>query len=245
MINNKLIKIMIEITYFVHGTTLDNLEKKATGSLSGELSEKGVQQAINLFQTTSPSYPLLANIEACIAYLDSKEGKNEIDNLFSEIEKLKKETTRFGVQFYENEFHDPTKILTRKEGLSGHDLSEILFEDYAIEDEFNNKTACLYLTGIGTKKSKLEKLKNALKKVITNPSYQFEKTDFQPFPLTKIQPVGTFNKNYVYINKNDSLLKISNKMIIPYPPGIGLLYPGEAIQKWHLDYLPNDIEIMV
>ena len=34
-------------------------------------------------------------------------------------------------------------------------------------------------------------------------------------------------------------------MILPYPPGIGLLYPGEAIQKWHLNYLENDVEIMV
>ena len=149
------------------------------------------------------------------------------------------------MQFYENENHDPTKILIRKEGISGYELSQTLFEDYAIEDEFNNSIACLYLTGIGTTKAKLDKLKNALKKVVTNPSYEFQKEDFQPFPLTKIQPVDTFNRNYIYANKKDALLKISNKMIIPYPPGIGLLYPGEAIQKWHLDYLPNDVEIMV
>lgn len=203
------------------------------------------QKALNIFHTTSPSYPLLANIEVCINYLDSKEGENEINFLIDEIEKIKKELSRFGVQFYENEFHDPTKILIRKEGISGLDLSETLFSDFSIEDEINNKVCCLYLTGIGTKKQKLEKLKNALKKVQTNPSYEFEKCDFQPFPLTKIQPVDTFNRNYVYINKNESLLKISNKLIMPYPPGIGLLYPGEAIQNWHLDYLPNDIEIMV
>lgn len=39
---------MIEIKYFVHGTTTDNLEKKATGWLPGKLSEKGVEQANNL-----------------------------------------------------------------------------------------------------------------------------------------------------------------------------------------------------
>ena len=203
------------------------------------------QKALNIFQTTSPSYPLLSNIEACITHLHSKEGQNEIDNLINEIQKSKKELERFGVQFFEDENHDPTKILIRKEGISGYELSQTLFEDYTIEDEFNNSIACLYLTGIGTTKAKLDKLKNALKKVVTNPSYEFQKEDFQPFPLTKIQPVDTFNRNYIYANKKDALLKISNKMIIPYPPGIGLLYPGEAIQKWHLDYLPNDVEIMV
>lgn len=36
---------MIKIKYFVHGTTTDNLEKKASGWLPGELSEKGIGQA--------------------------------------------------------------------------------------------------------------------------------------------------------------------------------------------------------
>lgn len=47
---------MVEITYFVHGTTLDNLEKKASGWLHGELSEKGVQQAINLANVIKDDY---------------------------------------------------------------------------------------------------------------------------------------------------------------------------------------------
>lgn len=38
----------VEITYFVHGTTLDNLEGKATGWLMGELSTKGINQSIEL-----------------------------------------------------------------------------------------------------------------------------------------------------------------------------------------------------
>ena len=108
----------------------------------------------------------------------------------------------------------------------------------------NNQNSCLYLTGIGTTKQKLEKLKNALKKIKTNPSFEFQNMDFQPYPIVKLQPVNAYNREYIYVNKNDSLLKISNKIIMPYPPGIGLLYPGEAIQKWHLNYLNNDVEII-
>ena len=36
---------MVYITYFVHGTTTDNLQKLATGWLDGCLSEKGIEQA--------------------------------------------------------------------------------------------------------------------------------------------------------------------------------------------------------
>lgn len=41
---------MIKITYFVHGTTIDNEQNKATGWLPGELSELGVKQAKELPQ---------------------------------------------------------------------------------------------------------------------------------------------------------------------------------------------------
>lgn len=37
-----------KITYFVHGTTTDNLEHKSTGWLDGELSQKGIDQSILL-----------------------------------------------------------------------------------------------------------------------------------------------------------------------------------------------------
>ena len=38
----------VKIIYFVHGTTTDNLEHKASGWIPGELSEKGVQQGLDL-----------------------------------------------------------------------------------------------------------------------------------------------------------------------------------------------------
>lgn len=38
----------VKVTYFVHGTTTDNLEHKSTGWLPGLLSEKGIQQSILL-----------------------------------------------------------------------------------------------------------------------------------------------------------------------------------------------------
>ena len=59
---NKGVKFMIEITYFVHGTTEDNLEKKSTGWLPGELSEKGIQQGIALAHTIKNDYFVRENI---------------------------------------------------------------------------------------------------------------------------------------------------------------------------------------
>ncbi len=38
----------VKVIYFVHGTTTDNLEHKSTGWIPGELTEKGIQQSIDL-----------------------------------------------------------------------------------------------------------------------------------------------------------------------------------------------------
>lgn len=38
----------VKITYYVHGTTIDNMEHKSTGWLPGQLSEKGVNQSKQL-----------------------------------------------------------------------------------------------------------------------------------------------------------------------------------------------------
>ncbi|MEG0872597.1 MAG: histidine phosphatase family protein [Clostridia bacterium] len=38
----------VKITYFVHGTTTDNVDKLSTGWIQGELTEKGIQQSIDL-----------------------------------------------------------------------------------------------------------------------------------------------------------------------------------------------------
>jgi len=38
----------VKIKYFVHGTTTDNADKLSTGWIPGELTEKGIQQSIDL-----------------------------------------------------------------------------------------------------------------------------------------------------------------------------------------------------
>lgn len=47
---------MIEIKYFVHATTVDNMAKRSTGWLQGELSEKGIAQAHALAETIKDEY---------------------------------------------------------------------------------------------------------------------------------------------------------------------------------------------
>lgn len=118
-----------------------------------------IELKLDMITTTSPSYPLLMTIENNINYLASKRGKKEINKLINNLKELRKDLTDY--QFGSD---DITKILIKKEGLTGYKLSEKLYE-LSIEDEKTNEVSTMLLTGIGTKKDKLEKLKFALKKI--------------------------------------------------------------------------------
>ena len=106
-------------------------------------------KALSMVNTTSPSYPMLATIEANINYLNSAKGRKHIKSLINNIKALKLPQLN----------DDITKILLN----GGEELSEILFDKYNIEDERTNKKTTMLLCGIGTDSKKLEKLKKALK----------------------------------------------------------------------------------
>lgn len=144
--------------------TVQSLHKTAGGLNPTALlhcnCEIDVKPALDMFMTTSPSYPLLASIEENIAYLDSKEGRKEIDNLINKLDKIRMSAS--GCQFYGD---DPTKLLIKVEGLTGQELSQLLYEDFNIEDEKTNDKSTMLLCGIGTDNKKLNQLQNVLSRL--------------------------------------------------------------------------------
>ena len=116
-------------------------------------------KALDKINTTSPSYPLLASIEATINYLNSSRGRKKLSQLINNIENLRQNTTN--IEFGGD---DITKILIKKSNLTGFELSEKLY-DLGIEDEKTNKISTMLLTGIGTSYEKLQRLSKVLKKL--------------------------------------------------------------------------------
>ena len=144
--------------------TIQSLHKTAGGLNPTALLHSNCDidpaQALSMINTTSPSYPLLASIEANVNYLNSLKGKKKIETLIDNIINIKESCTNitFGGD-------DITKILIRKDGYTGFELSEKLFNDFNIEDEKTNKISTMLLCGIGTTKQKLQKLQQALQKI--------------------------------------------------------------------------------
>ena len=144
--------------------TIQSLHKTAGGlnptALLHVNCNLDAEKALSMINTTSPSYPLLASIEANINFLNSAKGRKKLDLLIETIKKLKSSINN--VEFGGD---DITKILIKKEGMTGFELSENLFDKFDIEDEKTNKISTMLLCGIGTSARKLEHLAHALKKL--------------------------------------------------------------------------------
>lgn len=141
--------------------TIQSLHKTAGGlnptALLHVNCKLSAKKALSMINTTSPSYPILASIEANINYLNSAKGKKKISDLIKNIKEIRNSvnTVEFGGD-------DITKILIKHNLMSGYELSEKLFENFNIEDEKTNDVSTMLLCGIGTCENKLIRLKQAL-----------------------------------------------------------------------------------
>lgn len=143
--------------------TVQSLHKTAGGLNPTALlhsREIDPSAALAMINTTSPSYPLLMTIEANINFLNSTRGRKKLDKLIDSILEMREKCKN--VQFFGD---DITKILIKKDGMTGFELSEYLFEECNIEDEKTNCVSTMLLCGIGTTKKKIEKLCRALTKI--------------------------------------------------------------------------------
>lgn len=138
--------------------TIQSLHKTAGGINPTALlhsNDNNPQESLKMINTTSPSYPMLATIEANINFLNSAKGRKKIEKLITNIRSLNIPQIN----------DDVTKILLKAEHMTGFELSEELFNEFNIEDERTNEVTTMLLCGIGTTAAKLNTLQKAIKKI--------------------------------------------------------------------------------
>ena len=102
----------VKIIYFVHGTTTDNLEHKSTGWIPGELSEKGIEQSIDLKNQIN-----IDEIDLVISS-DLKRAIDSASYTFNEIKEI---------------LHDKRIRECNYGDLNGADSSLVKYEEHIIE----------------------------------------------------------------------------------------------------------------
>ena len=199
-----------------------------------------VQNSLNLTNTTSPSYPLMMAVDSSLRFLSSKNGKEKVKELFSNIENFKKNISSVpDIKILQND--DFTKIVVKSDNLTGYDLSEILYDDFDIEDELSNEKSVMFLCGLGTSKFKLKKLEKALKKISERNEKSFKTANSYRFtlPETRISPKDAFCSDLKFIDVSKSSGKTCGEVVSQCPPEVPVLLPGEIIRECHISYMLN------
>lgn len=151
--------------------TLPALTQTALLHVNGErVNRRKVKRYLDMLQTSSPSYILMASIDACIRLLEQtqmqkcsifKEYAAHIDNLREELKKLKYLKI---IRTENTDRYDRSKfvISVKHAPMSSHELYERLLHDYHLQMEMLAGTYVLAMTTVGDTQEGLDRLRDAL-----------------------------------------------------------------------------------
>lgn len=204
-----------------------------------------VRKNLSIFETSSPSYILLASIDECINFMQNKGEKffkkyNENLNIFKEKVKnlkfLKIIYYNINPNFYDFDF-SKIVILTHNSNINGQSLMNKLREK-KIELEMCYTNYALAMTTIFDTKQDLLKLANALLKIDKELSFSPNKFIMKDIELKSAMTIyNALKLKNTTKSLENSINHISAEYVYVYPPGIPLLIPGQIISEDIIKYI--------
>ena len=235
------------VIHSVH-KTLPAPTQTALFHMNGNLADReAVRKYLHMFQSSSPSYILMAGIDACMGLLETK-----ADELFSKYaDRLQRTRKKLGklknLELEESEHFDRSKIVisTKNTMLTGKQLYEELLEHYHLQMEMAAGAYIIAMTSIGDTDAGMERLEDALFEIDMNWEVQ-KTTDDLSVKSVKIgilpQLEQICSSGDVWNRRNreqrrksvrwdEAVGQISAEYAYLYPPGIPLIVPGERISE--------------
>lgn len=227
--------------------TLASFTQSAVLNLNSDRVDRYVlEDKLQAIQSTSPSYLLMSSLDINASILEEhgaelmarwKEGLEYFYGEAADIDGLKVMSRIAGL--------DKTKINLDMSalGISGGEL-EILLMEHGIYSELITGNILMCMSGIGNTKKDFEKLIQALREIASGRSREKEsdRTAVQKNPQSSI---GAFAKSEISeipeiktrVPLADSEGLICASSVIPYPPGIPLVCPGEKFTGELIRYI--------
>lgn len=207
----------------------------------GKVDSSKISEILRIIETSSPSYLLMSSLEIATEIYE-KYGRDLMDKLLENIDNFIKDISKNDFVKVYNKF-DKTKIFIslKKLGITGYELEKILRKNN-IQVELSNYYGVLLICTISNYYDDFESIKNAINNIITDKKdkyFEELKTINYPkiIPKKILNPREAFYKNKKSVKIYDSIGQISGEYIIPYPPGVSILSPGEIITKEIIDYI--------
>lgn len=208
-----------------------------------------VRQIINLTQTTSGSYLLMASLDIARKNL-SMNGKELFAKTVKFAEYAREEINRLGGYYaFGDELcdgdaffaFDKTKLSvhTRDIGLAGIEVYDILRDEYGIQIEFGDLGNILAIISAGDRALEIERLISSLSEI--KRLYSKDKAGLFDHeyinPDVTMPPQKAFYGDKKLVPLEESTGKVCGEFVMCYPPGIPILAPGERITDEIIEYI--------
>ncbi|GAB4317925.1 MAG: arginine decarboxylase [Phototrophicales bacterium] len=210
-----------------------------------------VAQVLALLQSSSPSSLLLASLDAARMQM-ATQGHALLDHVIT-LAQQAREAIRMidGLWCYGDELvgtvgvyaYDPTKLIIRTTdaGYTGYEAYDKLRYEHGIDAEFSDLRQVICSVTIGDTEESINKLIKALQAIAAEArpakKPQAEVAPPAGLPQLVISPREAYFAKSRPVPIQDAVGEVIAENIIPYPPGIPLLVPGEVMEHQHLAYL--------
>ncbi|MGN7178612.1 arginine decarboxylase [Paenibacillus sp. FSL R5-0490] len=202
------------------------------------IKEEKVSNYLGILQSSSPSYPIMASLDLARAYLASFSKKDE-EALLEKIRYFRKSLNGIkGIKVLPFQHHsgDPLKVTIQSEtSLSGFNLQTLL-EKHGIFTEMADPYNVLFVLPLlkNDMDYPFDRVIECLKEELTSfgPADRQERITFSKKPVSglALEQKEQSQHTIKMVALEEAAGKICAQQVIPYPPGIPLLYPGEIIE---------------
>jgi arginine decarboxylase len=222
------------------------------------------RENFNMHTSTSPQYALIASLDIARkqAVMEGYKLLSRTLELANEVRSLVNSTQVFRVLELEDLLPpevradgirlDPTKVTIDISGCgyTVEDLQKVLFERYNIQVEKSTFNTLTLLLTIGTTRSKVSRLYDALMRIAREgrpPRRLVQTADIPAFTRLKFLPRDAYYCGGELLPVFDERERVNRSLagricadqIVPYPPGIPVLVPGQLITSGIAEYLGN------
>lgn len=209
------------------------------------VDENKISTMLRFLESSSPSYMLLTSLELAVDIYD-KYGEKLMEDLLRNIENFKSKFKDEENIIIDNNM-DKTKIFIslKKLGVTGYELDTILREEYKIQVELANYYGVLLICTIGNDEEDFDKLDKSLDDLLLkiNKKRLLQGANYpNSIPRKILNPRNAFYSDKKSVKLDESIGKISGEYIIPYPPGISLISPGEIITQEIITYIQQGVK---
>lgn len=216
---------------------------------SERISSHTIQASLHMVQSTSPSYLLMASLDSARHELavHGREHMKRQAELSMLARKLLAEIPGIRVLSMDEEDSrriwrlDPSRLVfsARELGISGYRLHELLYERDGVSCELSDEENVVAVITWANTEEEILRLSRALWKISETYAVLSSRKDegkgrvsgdsSLPLPEVAVNPRRAYFSPKRSIPLALAEGKIAGEMVVPYPPGIPILQPGERI----------------